>query len=379
MLKCVARFLAFIFHKISFLTYLPVFIFLAFGGYVYFMVFSDSQKTHSASHQIQASVPEPSFDDQVQKPLTLFLQRKEEKTFMGVDHISIYYVRFSSPRHNKVVLMIPGRTETALKYTEVAYDFFQKGYDVLILDHLGQGRSGRILPDPQRGHVTHFEDYVDDVALLIKTEINSSRYQHRYALAHSMGGPILVRYMAKNPATFDAVALTSPMFGIRLPLNALFMDAFLNLTERIKMFREYYALGQGPWKQEPYENNKLTYSQKRYQHFVQQYAQSPELQSGGPIYHWLYESINVGKKMRFDAKKIKTPLLLLQASEDERVENASHITFFEAMPRGSHEMEIIQGAKHEILFEQDPSRSRALDLISAFFLRHSSSSLPHPS
>jgi len=39
------------------------------------------------------------------------------------------------------------------------------GFDVLIIDHRGQGRSGRLLADPHLGHVNRFNDYVDDLAL----------------------------------------------------------------------------------------------------------------------------------------------------------------------------------------------------------------------
>ncbi|MCT6568541.1 alpha/beta fold hydrolase, partial [Staphylococcus aureus] len=44
-----------------------------------------------------------------------------------------------------MVVVVPGRIESYVKYPEVAYDLFQQGYDVIVLDHRGQGRSGRIL------------------------------------------------------------------------------------------------------------------------------------------------------------------------------------------------------------------------------------------
>ncbi len=33
----------------------------------------------------------------------------------------------------------------------------------MIIDHRGQGRSGRLLSDTHRGHVVNFSDYVDDL------------------------------------------------------------------------------------------------------------------------------------------------------------------------------------------------------------------------
>ena len=53
-----------------------------------------------------------------------------------------------------------------LKWTELAYDFYQQGYDVLLFDHRGQGYSQRIIP--QKGHLDEFRFYTDDMAKIIE-------------------------------------------------------------------------------------------------------------------------------------------------------------------------------------------------------------------
>ena len=78
-------------------------------------------------------------------PLLDFWQHREESQFVGVDDIPIHYVRFIHPKHHKAIVISPGRSESYVKYPEVAYDFYHLGYDVFIIDHRGQGRSGRIL------------------------------------------------------------------------------------------------------------------------------------------------------------------------------------------------------------------------------------------
>jgi pimeloyl-ACP methyl ester carboxylesterase len=45
------------------------------------------------------------------------------------------------------------------------------GFDVLIIDHRGQGLSGRMLSDTHRGHVDNFSDYVDDLAAFWQQEV----------------------------------------------------------------------------------------------------------------------------------------------------------------------------------------------------------------
>lgn len=62
--------------------------------------------------------------------------------------------------------------------------------DVMIIDHRGQGRSGRLLSDTHRGHVVNFSDYVDDLAALWQQQVVPGHWRKRFILAHSMGGAI---------------------------------------------------------------------------------------------------------------------------------------------------------------------------------------------
>ena len=109
-------------------------------------------------------------------PLTDFWRQRDEAEFTGVDDI-------------------PVRIESYVKYAELAYDLFHLGFDVLIIDHRGQGRSGRLLGDPHLGHVNRFNDYVDDLAAFWQQEVQPGPWRKRYILAHSMGGAISTLFL----------------------------------------------------------------------------------------------------------------------------------------------------------------------------------------
>lgn len=64
------------------------------------------------------------------------------------------------------MILVNGRAENMLKWTELAYDFYQQGYDVLLFDHRGQGYSQRIIS--QKGHLDEFRFYTDDMAKSLK-------------------------------------------------------------------------------------------------------------------------------------------------------------------------------------------------------------------
>ncbi|MDC9614517.1 lysophospholipase L2 [Xenorhabdus khoisanae] len=316
---------------------------------------------------------EPQFSAFTNGLLLDFWRTREERQFMGVDDIPIHYASFCSPHHDKTLVILPGRSESYVKYPEVAYDFYHLGYDIFIIDHRGQGRSGRMLDDEQKGHVEEFEHYVDDLAKFIELEVTSRPFHHCYALAHSMGGAILSRFLQRHQEpVFRAVALCAPMFGINLPMPRWLAHFLVNQAESNVKRRNAYALSTGQWRPLPYFINLLTHSYARYQRYLRYYVDYPELRLGGPTYHWMRESMLMGDNLVENAGKIQTPLIVLQASEDKIVSNRELLAFCESRQKagtGKEEQKplVIQGAHHEILFEKDVLRAQALNAICDFF------------
>ena len=308
-------------------------------------------------------------------PLTQFWRMREECEFTGVDQVPVRYVRFCSPQHQRVVVVCPGRIESYVKYAELAYDLFHSGYDVLIIDHRGQGRSGRLLSDSHRGHVVNFTDYVEDFNLFYQHELVPGKWQKRYLLAHSMGGAIAALWLEKNSDAFDAVALCAPMFGIIVRWPEWIVRHILDWAEGHPRVREKYALGTGRWRALPFHMNVLTHSEARYRRNLRFYADEPALRVGGPTLHWVREGIIAGEKVLAGATAITTPIFLLQAEEERVVDNRAHLRFCQLRAAAGYPCEgekpyVIEGAYHEILFEKDDMRARALNAILAFFERH---------
>ena len=257
---------------------------------------------------------------------------------------------------------------------------FHLGFDVLIIDHRGQGRSGRLLADPHLGHVNRFNDYVDDLAAFWQQEVQPGPWRKRYILAHSMGGAISTLFLQRHPGVCDAIALTAPMFGIVIRMPSFMARQILNWAEAHPRFRDGYAIGTGRWRALPFAINVLTHSRQRYRRNLRFYADDPTIRVGGPTYHWVRESILAGEQVLAGAGDDATPTLLLQAEEERVVDNRMHDRFCELRTAAGHPVEggrplVIKGAYHEILFEKDAMRSVALHAIVDFFNRHNSPSL----
>ncbi|KPD04286.1 lysophospholipase L2 [Moellerella wisconsensis] len=301
-----------------------------------------------------------------------FWNQREEDQFLGIDNIPIRYVRFINSSHNKAIVISPGRSESYIKYPEVAYDFFHLGYDIFIIDHRGQGRSGRMLADPQKGHVEKFSDYIDDFQTFIELEVKCRHYLKCFAVAHSMGGAILSGYLLRDSMTFDAAALCAPMIGINLPLPSWLANFIVERAEPRWAIRNDYAVSTGKWQPLPYLINVLTHSYERYRRYLRYYADYPELRLGGPTYHWIRESFSIGKQLIAKAGEIDLPLMVLLASEDKVVSNRELMAFCDARRAAQTGRDeklplVIEGAHHEILFESDALRAMALNSICDFF------------
>ena len=228
--------------------------------------------------------------------------------------------------------------------------------------------------------MVNFADYVDDFEQLWQREVESRGYRQRFALAHSMGGAIPAQFLQRRPQAFDAAAFCAPMFGIQLPMPVWLADRILDWAESRPAIRDYYAVGTGQWRPLPYVVNVLTHSRERYRRSLRYYADYPELQVGGPTYHWVRESIRAGRQIIAQAGEITTPLLLLQAGEERVVDNRSHQAFVRlCQTRGTLAKGlpwVINGARHEILFERDAMRAEALNAILRFFAQHLGGALP---
>lgn len=315
---------------------------------------------------------EKSFSAFATGPLLHFWRQRRERQFIGKDQVVIRYVCFTSPSHHKAVLIAPGRTESYIKYQEVAWDLFSCGYDVFIIDHRGQGLSGRMLADSHLGHVEKFSDYVDDLQRLYQLELTNKRYQLRFALAHSMGAAIVTLLLQRQANLFDASALVAPMFGLILPMPDWMAERVLSWTEARPNFRENFAFGTHRWHAAPFAINILTHSRVRYQRALRCYADRPELQVGGPTAHWVREAINVGRDIEALAPQMSQPMLIIQASDDQVVNNQAQNRYCLARSVAGYPCymthpQIIPGARHEILFEIDDMRAQALTLITDYF------------
>lgn len=299
-------------------------------------------------------------------------QHAVEGEFKGKDGITIRYAALRQAKVDRAILIVNGRVESYLKYQELAWDLWRQGYSLYLIDHRGQGMSGRMLDDPQKGYVDQFDDYVVDLKQFHDQIIMADQPAKLFLLAHSMGGAISARYLERWPDDIKAAVLSSPMLGINL--GGLPKWLAKGLATTIGTVGDWigeppYGPGQGGYQDHGFADNELTHSQSRYQAFRQLYEQHPQIKLGGATAHWIYQGITGADAAIADAGAIKTPLLVLQAGNDSVVDNAAQDRFCTLANCEGGKPLRIEGAWHELFIESDDKRQPALTAMAEFFAR----------
>ncbi|OUS23420.1 hypothetical protein A9Q98_15170 [Thalassotalea sp. 42_200_T64] len=315
-----------------------------------------------------------------QTEINQFWQNGEFSSFKSYDQLNIHFALFTKSKHQQCIVLSSGRSESYLKYKELAFDLHNNGYNVAMIDHRGQGLSQRELADKDKGYVDGFNDYVIDMHQWLNTYVMPQCGDNLYLLAHSMGGTIATLYAQKFPNTFKAVVLSSPMIAVNggnipdwlgkplIKISHFVDDLFSDQSA--------YFFGHGPYQSKPFADNDLMQSEIRYQHFKQLYQQTPEIQLGGVTLAWLNAAMKAEAQIFANIDEIKTPLLVLQAASDTVVSNEKQTQFCQQLhqlqPRScpGGKPVVIENALHELLFEQDDIRNHALKETLNWFAQH---------
>lgn len=301
--------------------------------------------------------------------------KMKDDFFMGFKLVPIHYTSYLVPNPKGVIAISPGKGEPTDKYLELIDELSDLDFDIYVIDHRGQGLSGRLLDDPSKAHVDEFTDYVMDFEGFIEDVVKPKNYPKSFILAHSMGGTIAAGFLRKFPHAVTGAILSSPMMRIKTPkffLNPKF-DLDLKLAKILDLFgkAEDYGPTQGPFQPEKFlSENDTTSSPERFAAYQELRKLNPDLQIGGTTVRWLLESLRYSKKLRQTDNVFQVPTLILQAGADQLVRPEAQNEICARSPKGPCEVKVIANSQHEILMERDEIRYPAIKLIRQFIDQH---------
>lgn len=313
------------------------------------------------------------------------LPAPDEGDVEAADGARLRYAHWRAPeeRRQGSILYLNGRTEFIEKTMEVYAILWKSGFDLWTFDWRGQGLSTRKLADREKGHVTDYQLYLDDLHRFVSEVTDLQRSGGKtLMLGHSMGGHLGLRYLHDRPGLFDAAVFSAPMIDIavnREPLRRL--NA---LIVRLG-YGESYALGTGRFRfvyqnpKQPSDHGEiadyrarierfalLTHDARKFRDIERSIRDNRDLAVGGPTAAWLratFQSIALTWSKGY-AEAIETPVLMIGGGRDKVVLTARQEAMARRLPNGR--FHALPKAAHELLVECDDVRAEFFERFAAF-------------
>ncbi|WP_075319897.1 alpha/beta fold hydrolase [Histophilus somni] len=287
------------------------------------------------------------------------------QNIIGKKGMRIVYRHFVQEHcaERRLVILVNGRAENLLKWTELAYNFYRQGYDVLVFDHRGQGYSQRLLKEHDKGYIDEFRFYADDLTLLVEKITSLYHYRSQHILAHSLGALISTYYLANDNHQIKSAVFSAPFYGI--PLQHSLRDEFIINLMMLLGQGSRYVFGKGEYKPADLDKNDLSLCRTRMKWMNRINRRYPHIHLGGPTFRWVYECMYAIKKLPVVLPRIEIPVLVLQSEREKIVDNQNLQKLTALLPQA--QLVQIEHSRHEILFERDRIRDLALAKINQFF------------
>lgn len=259
--------------------------------------------------------------------------RAVEAYLQANDGVGLFVRRFE-PRTrdaDKWLFIVHGMSEHGQCYEHVARSAVARGWNVLVPDLRGHGRSGG-----EHIHVNDFSEYVSDLRRIFDWGGLSSR--KTVMVGHSMGGLISAQFVQQFPDCVSALALLSPLLGVRLRISpfTIALGRLLSVVRPKSRFRK---------------RTDPAYS-SRNPDALSRGAQDPLIRQ--TLTAAWYFAMRAALRSAWElAEQIACPLLVLQAGSDQIVDPHAPHAWLQRVASPDKTLRVLPDHYHELLNEID--------------------------
>lgn len=262
--------------------------------------------------------------------------------FEGIDGTGLFYRNYIPEKERFQVVISHGLGEHSGRYGHVVDALCPMGASVWIHDHRGHGRS-----QGKRGHVNDFDDYIQDLKMLMALARTDKTDQlPLLLLGHSMGGLIALSFVRQYPRHVDGLIVSSPLLGIPKPPPPV-LKAVARIMSVI-------------WPTLSLDNRLDPSFISHDGDEVKAYAQSERVHSKISA-RWFTRCMSEIEKTGGSPEAITDPILMQVAGEDHLVSTAAALAFFNALTVADKTLFTYETLYHEIYNEKRPDRERVLE------------------
>lgn len=225
-----------------------------------------------------------------------------------------------------IVVLTHGYNDRAGRYEHVGKALNEAGYSLYAYDLRGHGESGG-----QRGHVLSFNDFLDDLGLVVAEARQDAPGKKVFVYGHSMGGNITLNYAIQHPEGLSGVIATSPWLRLAIKPPAILAAAVTLLN----------GVAPGLSIQSPLAITSIS----RDESIQQAYRNDPLLHR--KITPRLFTEVTkYGEMALTEANQLRLPVLLIHGTADPVTSMAATQSFYNDVP-GNKTLKLYEDMRHE--------------------------------
>ena len=238
----------------------------------------------------------------------------QEKTgsFKSHDGLKIFYREYRPAKERARLVIAHGLAEHSGRYGNVVEWLFPDDISIWVMDHRGHGQS-----DGPRGHISSFDDYLNDLKGMVEiAKAGIGEDTRFFLLGHSMGGLISLMFAFKYPDMIDGVIVSSPGLGlkVKVPGFKVFMGKLMSsIWPTLSLGNEL-------------DSSKIS----RDKEVVKKYDNDP-LRHGKVTARWFTEFLKAIEEAHRLAPSMKVPILMQIAGDDQLVDAEASKAFYEKL------------------------------------------------
>jgi alpha-beta hydrolase superfamily lysophospholipase len=241
------------------------------------------------------------------------------------------------------VLLVHGFAEHSGRYEHVGRWLAERGYATHAYDHLGHGRSSG-----ERCHVERFDQYLDDLGLVLEQVRKDAPAFPVFLVGHSMGGLIVASYAVERRPDVLGIVLSGAALAVPRG-RARFQ---LWLARGIRAVAPRLAMGSG------LDLDGLASDPRVLEAYL-----ADQLVERKLTVSLAAELMTTVERTAPRGGAVSVPLLALHGAEDTLTSPSGSEQFAAAAPRGRSI--VYPGLRHEIFNE--PSYEQVLGEVASFF------------
>lgn len=251
-----------------------------------------------------------------------------EGNFKGVGGLNIF-TRSWRPEGaaRGVVVIVHGFNSHSGQYLWVGEQLAAAGLGVYALDLRGRGRS-----DGERYYVEKIEDYVEDVATLVRSAKAENPGVPVFVLGHSAGGVVSCVYTLDHQTEIDGLICES--FAYELPVPDLVLT-FLKGLSYITPHTHVFSLNNKDFSRDPA--------------VVESMNNDPLIKGESQPAQTAAVMVNADARLRAEFPLIKIPVLILHGTEDKATKPSGSQHFYEQAGAADKTLKLYEGHFHDLL------------------------------